>query len=436
MSSDTDKPNNISTGSGDYAKGDINKSKGIHEGTYSAPTVGSVENGEVQLNQNINININLFGVNINSPTNFDEELQQILESESSKIGEILKIYNEYLDTRGWTGNRYNELHKILTSLIREIPKSDKEKSEPLTEFLRRLVASKKLSPLVNSQLSNKYAVSEPQNELKNDDAQPYLLIIIKPCGNEKEFYVNAWLIRDDKLTDKEEGFESILKDKKGCKYSFQELEDKNGIIKDIIDQSLDLLYDYNPKRTNNLVIEFFLPKQQIGTDVHLWEFLDGNRDKTIGREYPVVVRCNDRLERRYQQRKMQKWLLKWKKLKELPDSEIINAFVDFDQTHELKELYNRLAVDTIVGLKHLCYSCRKPIDFIDDFLDSAAPIAIWSICDAKDEIDSLLKGSSINLPDCLHTKRQTNWDIGKNLVILWEDPDLLPPVKYNFKYPV
>lgn len=430
MSSDTDKPNNISIGSGDYAKGAIHKSRGIHEGMYSAPAVGNVENGEVQLSQDT---YKIFNINITPSTSLDEELLQILESEPSKFEEILKIYDEYLDTRGWTGNRDNDLRKILTSLIREIPISDKEKSEPIIEFLRRLVASGKLSPPVNSQLSNKYTFSEPQNELKNYEAQPYLLIRVIPCLNE-EFFVKAWLICDDKLTKHEERFRSILSDKENHKYSFRELEHNNGIIKEIIDESLTILGSY--PISNNLIIEFFLPSKQIDTNVHLWEFLDDyNYYLKIGREYPVVVRCNDRLEPRYQ-KKMPKWISKWDNLNKLLPNQIINAFVTFGKTDDLKELRERLAVDTIVGLKHVCYSCRKPIDLIDALLSSAAPIAIWSSCDAEDEINSLLNGSSVNLPDYLHKKRQDNWDIGQNLVILWEDPHrLTPDVGYNFEYP-
>jgi|GEM_PF-6624370 nucleoside phosphorylase len=383
---------------------------------------------------------NILGIRYIQAANSDnDELLQILKSESDEIQKIiLNQYHKYLDSKSWTGEKANNLQQMLTEL------TTKENKAALAEFLQSLINTGKLSRSGSDKLLEKYQLSQqsPQPEV-----QPYLLVQFKPCQpDDKNFLIKAWLVCDGKLIEKDKRITLLypiapIDEEK--KYSLPELKIEAGIVSKIIIDSLDILCDQGISTT--LKIEFFLPIKYININIHQWEISNGLTNDIIGIHYPVVVRLYERLLERHR-RFTTPWRKKWDRVQQIQNSQFSDLFVILSQTDNFDNYLQRQLADVNkIGLKLSCADFGKDSKLLEKlisrFWTSGTPIAIFPTDDsAAQEIDSLLMNANQKeihyLPNCLHEKRLAEWDIGQNLVLLWEDPNrLTPDVEYTFESP-
>jgi hypothetical protein len=424
----------ISINNGDYGSGDIHKRKGMLGRDFHAPAIGSVEGGTVQIfDVNININIDT----ISKPE--IDELLNILKTDETDKNHVIKTYHRYLDSRYWTGEKPNDLREIL----HQITTNSSNPETSLKDFLKRLIANEKISQSCRHALSQRYGFTNADGQ--DTEVRSYLLVKLTPSATDtdkEKFFVKAWLIPDDSVREPKNRFTPINFESEksvGTKYSLKEIQAQDGVVKKILDKSLEIIA--SQPNSKQLTIEFFLPKDYVWLNLHQWEISDDFDKFKIGFQRPVVVRSHERLEQRYQ-KKIPDWRWKWNQVKQLENSVNEDIFEVFSQVEQLKKLRDRLAVKAKIGLKMTCAAFVKQPDIVNALLSSATPIAIGPIYDTPglncaNEIDLLLKKEPIrHLPDYLHEKRQEEEYVGKDLALLWEDPDrLTPDVEYILELP-
>jgi nucleoside phosphorylase len=378
---------------------------------------------------------NILGISYHQPANSDnDELLQILKSESDETQEkIINQYHKYLDSIYWTGEKASSLQQMFAELRRT------ESNKALEKFLKVLITIGILSSPGSEKISNEYNIIQPPQQ---HTIQPYLLVKITPNSDKKTtFIVNAWLICDD-IREHDKRFTPICVDKEK-RYSLKELQREDGIIADIIRDTLDIIASKNILAT--LKIEFFLSIKDINLSIHQWRINSNFAIETIGIRYPVVIRSHERLSKRYLGLTIV-WRNKWNKLKQIQNSEFKQLFVTIAQTDNFDSyLEKELAIEKNIGLKLSCSSFLQDskllAKLINRLLSSGTPVAILPINHLPEsQVDSLLRNEQQRgiryLPNFLHEKRMENWDVGQNLVLLWEDPErLTPDVEYNFESP-
>ena len=388
-----------------------------------------------------------------------ESLLDILQHDDISQS-IKQAYNDCLP-KPWLGLVATDSREILETLNEEIPRRE-GKIPPLFYFINRLIASEQIPQIVLeklrswiSEVSQKYGINlTPLNFSSPSPARPYLLIRLKPSKNQTgQFFVKAWFILDDRTDAGYSRFKPLdSEEHHEGPYTLAQIPK---LLDYFLCQTLEKLAATESKP----VIEFFLPQDCLGAEVDVWEVLDVvNQPIRVGTEYQVVVRSYERLLPRYRKQAMNSWRQKWSKAKQLKPPLPQELFELLSKADGYNWSSLRASLVDKVGLKLTCppisplssspgASGSQP-NLISALLSTAIPIAIWPRCIVSeptlaDTIESLLnEGPLFELPECVRKKRveavekQIQDHLGQHLVLLWEDPDRLPPDEENLEFQV
>jgi hypothetical protein len=266
----------------------------------------------------------------------------------------------------------------------------------------------------------------------------YLLVVVKPIvqklapkNNLVIYTVEAWIIADIQTYNYKSGT--------GCEQldlsEFDEQHFSIEEIKTVLNKCLDKI-----DIAQDLTIEIFVDLALLNYAADSWQLesdLDlGLSPASIGQDYRVVVRSNERLTASYGRHKAF-WQEKWEELQRLANLSTCCGFWLDDG--DLGNLRSQLRSSEIIGLKMT--KAPEKIGKGSIFaviLETAIPVALWlrqnlPERDCQTEIDQILDCCIHNLPETVKNKRveafrePPDTHIGHHLSLLWEDPYRLPP---------
>lgn len=375
---------------------------------------------------------------------------------------IQQAYAECLPNP-WLGSIASDISSMLKQLNEEFPR--KAEKLPIFEFVNRLSGNSSIPELLRSKLQNwvsntsqTYGIRLTGFDLVTaPKANPYVLIRLKPSKQqENRFYIKAWFFLDDKSKAEYSQFKPLSSQRfpEEQPHSFEDISE---LLNDFLDQTFGELE--NTKNATQPIIEFFLPRDYLCADVDQLSVLDAiGEEIQLGTDYQVVVRSYERLNRRYRQKTRILWLDKWNQAKELNPPFAENLFERLNQSdgHDWDSLRanlaNKIGLQLIYPPGQFQSADVKPAtnkrDWVAALLSTATPIAIWPRCSVSETtfisaIDELFNAGALSaLPEYVRKKRleamqqSTEDHIGHHLVLLWEDPDRLPPDEEEFEHKI
>ena len=149
------------------------------------------------------------------------------------------------------------------------------------------------------------------------------------------------------------------------------------------------------------------------------------------------------------------WLDKWNRAKQLSPPVPQDLFERLSEADDYDWDSLRASLVDKVGLQLACPPLQSPFkkskasgnkrDLVSALLSTATPIAIWTRCPVSEPtfvsaIDELFNAGALSqLPEYVRKKRleamqQQGDHIGQHLVLLWEDPERLPPDGEAFEF--
>jgi hypothetical protein len=353
------------------------------------------------------------------------------------------------------------LSAILEQLNTEFP-SREGKPQRLFEFVNGLIGNLNVPILVRDKLQSwasntaqaygvSLAVSTP---VTPSPVTPYLLIRLKPSTQQEDcLFVKAWFFLDNQTKTEDRQFKPLSSQKfpEEKAYPFEELAE---LLNEFLEQTLKEVSSI--KNTKQPIIEFFLPKEYLCATVEQLTVLDAiDEEIQIGTDYQVVVRSYERLTRRYRERAGISWLDKWNRAKQLSPPVPQDLFERLSEADDYDWDSLRASLVDKVGLQLACPPLQSPFkkskasgnkrDLVSALLSTATPIAIWTRCPVSEPtfvsaIDELFNAGALSqLPEYVRKKRleamqQQGDHIGQHLVLLWEDPERLPPDGEAFEF--
>jgi hypothetical protein len=236
-----------------------------------------------------------------------------------------------------------------------------------------------------------------------------------------------------------------------------DFENEQEITADLPDCTLAALPDrlsgyFKTSKKRNLLpacfrLEVLLPLSLMEQPIEHWQLTHNAFGATIpGSEFPVVVRCAERASRAYDDDCGQLWKTNWARLQQhlgVVSHPHLAAVSPGDQATQLKARYRS---QSIVGFQ---LNDPPQKQFFIALLGAAAPVAVWlrrSPPQPTDECRSLLQCLEDflqcpvgQLPDAAlrvraaaiaysETPDPGNFMMGHHLSLLWENPNLLPPL--------
>ncbi len=275
------------------------------------------------------------------------------------------------------------------------------------------------------------------------------MFTLKPTNNKNRFLLNAWLIIDDSINNVLEKYIPLINTNEiqpGRYCSFSEI---SIIVDELLQKGLDYLLrkSYVSDEDINLVIEFFLPKALMLTEVDRWLINDGLGKIIFGTKYPIRLRSIERLEKPYLRHYFSSWKKNWNNVQIRLNDRLL--FQDFEHIQDMKDFNGeslKIKLKKKVGLKVTCPPPQSKIEelFIA-ILRAATPIALWTRrdlanCDCLTAIDDFLSDKLLcNLCESVRELREkadankkeqdanSEEQLGCHLAILWEDPYRLTP---------
>jgi hypothetical protein len=351
--------------------------------------------------------------------------------------EIINAINKaYLATvpDGWFDWREKgtELNDILKQLL-EIP-SQNPKDLPFLKFIYLLSKDKNIPQATREKLEQLLTKNSFKGNGESSSTQPlhsYLLIQLRPEGT-KELLVKAWFIPDDTIQDPWERFKPLTVDEQQPEIPFVP-EKLPLLLSHLLQQCFE---EYLQGQSTELTIEIFLPRDRLWDEVEKWSYQDSEGfDITIGAEHRVVVRSYDRLKKlRTQQGSY--WRKNWENVQLIwKDIPCIKQVTTVSQAYFDPNNLRKMLVEKIV-LKVCCNLSDSDRNGLVSAIHSAGtPIVIWSRCEVQSlsnatEFDSLLEKPLHELSARVREQRlaaDSDKHLGHHLVLLWDDPNRIPP---------
>jgi vWA-MoxR associated protein C-terminal domain/Effector-associated domain 10/vWA-MoxR associated protein middle region (VMAP-M) 1 len=364
--------------------------------------------------------------------NIKNQINLILNISDS--GAISKAFSAIKLPDGWSDwrDKPKDMDDAIAQLV-EIPDLNPDNS-PLLNFIYLLTQDKSIPQIKRKKLGQLLPNQSFETNGKTTSTQPlhsYLLIQLRPEVNQ-ELFVKAWFIPDDTIQDPWERFKPLTVDEQRPEIPFV-LEKLPQLLSNLLQQCFE---EYLQGQPTELTIEIFLPRDHLSDEVEKWSYQDSEGfDITIGTEHRVVVRSYDRLKKiRTQQGSY--WRKNWENVqliwKDIPCIEQITT-VDqacFDLNH-----LRKLLVEKIV-LKVCCNLSNSERNGLLSAIHSAGtPIVIWSRCQVENlknpqHFDTLLAKPLQELSARVREQRLAANDemhLGNHLVLLWDDPNRVPP---------
>jgi hypothetical protein len=209
------------------------------------------------------------------------------------------------------------------------------------------------------------------------------------------------------------------------------------------------------KSPENLTLHLLLPLAWLNETCDRWSVVDcsdlpGSLDVRVGVRFCCTVRIAERLQPKVLNLFKELWQKKWSRLLKTSPKDANTAFVRGDDLSLKTELYERLTRPTSVGLKvSKVYDDSEYETLFGTLIATGTPVALWlrneqflnTVCVATD-LDNILTCRIATLPEAIKQCRSaaTATDdetahIGHHLSFLWEDPNLIPPLKPSLKMP-
>lgn len=293
-------------------------------------------------------------------------------------------------------------------------------------------------------------IQAAQNQ-RLEKAQPAILVTITRCDqlstqaqtDEIYYQLNAWLVEDiETYRSQKTGYYALLSpdspDAASCS-----LDDLLQKITDLLDCFFAEQRRICEHCQNYPEIHVFLPFELMHLGVDIWplKLETSGRQKYLGREYVVVIRCANRYDGNYS--KGPDWLKLWNRHQNLLEKPAHSAFVlghDNDLDELMEVLEEAVQDSNVVGLQ----VGQKPLNVEElcyELLESGLPLAIWPRDNLADlshaaQLSDLLAACCLkSLPNTVKAKRaetrksrnKPDRHIGHHLSLLWDDPKLTPP---------
>lgn len=323
---------------------------------------------------------------------------------------------------------------------------EKEASlQSIAKFVAKLLSIDKLPPNINHQLEQ-WGVKYTDNfdriyqqtrqyiKHKQDNLQRHLIILIEPSIQEPDknlYIVKSWVIEEENLRYKSKSLDITYQEKE--KFSFEEMP---SLLSYFIEQSIDPMGNlletieiFLPRELFHKPIDTFIPKKIEEED-------DDDDDELygIGMNYNVSIRSYQRikklLKKKFRDEKIIRWEKKWQTLHRQREDICCSYLIPENN----EDCLGQLLSSNVLGVK----SFNTPSEDILKAIDQAGiPVALWLRSKLEDsgfvsEFESILKKCSITkIPEKITEIRRKAFrkekHIGQNIVLLWDNPNILPP---------
>ncbi len=389
------------------------------------------------------------GINPHDSNNGNAEQQSIDDNQVNTIFTIIKSNkdnSEFLKVvlmaysrtipDGWLDDwreKATEINDIFNQL-KEIPHLNSNDS-PVLRFVH-FVCEENIPQTIRDKfeqvlsIKSKYfktsARSTPPQQLHS-----YLLIRFCLTGT-NELSVQACCIPDDTICEIYERFKPLTVEEQQVAIPFV-AEKMYLLLSNLIKQ----FYENHIKgRSADLTIEIFLPSDRLHDEVEKWSYEDSEgMVLTIGKEHMVVVRSYDRLKNSYTQIGTN-WRNRWGEVQ--PSLRNILSIEQVRTVNEAGFDCNELR-NCLVRKNVLMVSCeltnQQRKGLLKAIHSAGTPIVIWS----RSEVQNLNNPKNFDalITEPLHQLtaqvKQQRWeaksdkDLGNHLVLLWDDPNRIPP---------
>lgn len=363
------------------------------------------------------------------------KIKDIIKKYQITIDNIYKTYEDYFarfnqnnDKSLWKGQEKIKKSYDINQLLDEICEQLKEHSEEnREEFLDML----KNTGREQQQPSNNKSFETNHKTKSLQSLHSYLLIQLRPGANNKVFF-KAWFIPDDTIQSWER-FKSLTVDEQQTEIPFVS-EKLPLLLSNLLGQCFEKYLQGQP---TELTIEIFLPRDRLHDQVEKWKYLDEEEGYRIpiGKEYRVVVRSYDRLKTLHKKQGSQ-WKKNWENVRSSwQNIPCIHKMTTVSQAcFDDNELRERLTEKIL--LKVCCTLSNLERNNVLRAIHSAAtPIVLWSRCEVNSlhnpfDFDALLDKPLYELSARVKEQRlaaDNDKHLGNHLVLLWDDPNRVPP---------
>ncbi|MGD1806712.1 trypsin-like peptidase domain-containing protein [Dapis sp. BLCC M126] len=328
---------------------------------------------------------------------------------------------------------YHILNKFIGYLYLHL--SALKNQKPFVEF------RKKLAHWLKSYVKDTKAFLEEVQEeqaIKNqqlsqtEEQESYPYILVKVLEKSSSFSVNAWLIEDAGTYN----FETptglhCLTDAEG-----EPIDKKLQKLSELMDDWLNNKI-YNILIKDNIVklIHCFLPTKLLAfasIDKLILEM--SSVEATWGGEYQVTVGFSERLYAKDE--KTNRWRGKGKIFREKLEETSNKVLKSIENNNSVKRLYKELKESDGACLK-MAMRESKPEQTMNLLLEAGIPLALWLREKVEDVgcLDNICQYSLNMLREHIKTQRLDAWEqeidthVGNHLSLLWDDPNLVPPVQ-------
>jgi len=176
-----------------------------------------------------------------------------------------------------------------------------------------------------------------------------------------------------------------------------------------------------------LWIEFCLPTPDLSRKVEQWKF-DEKSGKTLGQSFKVVVRSRYRWEKRFDLRKT--WPNKWSACKAAITNQLSDLNIEVVTDATASSLKKAVENAQVLGLPFELRDDETNDNLLTTLLDSGVPVVIWVRGGVDTQIaeqwlrDQIHENLDLrHLAEHVRLERQAGSDLGKALVLLWDNYD-------------
>ena len=356
-----------------------------------------------------------------------------------------------LDDR--TKENYSLLERFICFLLLHLEdlKKPSELCQKLTEWLEKY----------SQNIEDLKAVLRKEKALKNQEnfqiKQPEPYLLVAAIEKSKGFILKAWLIENPQnyTPENPQGFhsfideENVLMNAKGTIVSNKNTSEFNQAknLTELLQffwADVSERYDFNLEK-----IAIFLPYKLIDRDIKPVDqyISDPNIPEyfqtLLGEQCEITLRFSERLRLSGNSNaELNKFNQKWRSLTSRQGARVIDIFHPSATSGNSKKFFRQIFADDVAAVRLTeVLQPEKRESVMEAFYYAGIPVALWmrpeaENIDCAEELQNICNAcnSLSNLPGTIKAKRSEAWKqdidrhIGNHLSLLWEDPDIVPPV--------